>query len=224
MEQGSVWGRQKKQKNNKNWGGPEHRDSWLAPKGLCSVKDGVCRCPTRTCCQQPKIYSWNDCSRYGHKCTVNILVYIIEFISHVKLLTRGKDPFALPNIIIGCLLAHFARLKSGRSLEGTTIGENPISLVNVAFSRHLKWTCDATCQVLARWVMDATNLEKTMFGNVSRWQFCFSLMCSSTLDHLQWHQWAPEKPGDHCGKDCPVQEEADGSFSQGAAGIWFFFF
>lgn len=115
-----VYGGGKKKNNNRNWSGPEHRGFWLAPKGLCSVKDGVCRCPTHTCCQQPRIYSWNYCSRYGQKCTVNIIVYIIEFISHVKLLRRGKDPFALPNIIMGCLLAHFVRLKSGRSLEGTT--------------------------------------------------------------------------------------------------------
>lgn len=37
-------------------------------------------------------------------------------------------------------------------------------------------------------------------------------------DNLQWHQWAPEESGNHSSQDCSVQEEADGSVSQGAAG------
>lgn len=50
------------------------------------------------------------------------------------------------------------------------------------------------------------------------------LTCSYGLaDYLQWHQWTPEEPGDHGGQDCTVQEEADGSLSQGAAGLCFTF-
>lgn len=38
-------------------------------------------------------------------------------------------------------------------------------------------------------------------------------------DNLKWHQWASEESGNHSSQDCPVQEEADGSVSQGAAGM-----
>jgi len=49
----------------------------------------------------------------------------------------------------------------------------------------------------------------------------FSLPSTRTCwraDYIRRHQWPPEEPGDHGGQDSPVQEEADGPLSPGAAG------